>query len=357
MAQVEVINTYTTTPGNGYVAFPDADGTIGVESYQMDLTGFGSVAMDSVNLDTLRLILSLTSNDLGGAAVRVLIYDIDTLLTDDRTFVLPQDGASIWGLNYPDVPISTEGFVQVVIDPANATNAGRATQGTWFIPNVTPPLVGASPGNFDGIPNDANGVQRNYALQMVAVLRSLPVTYGALALNADKDRLRLDWTTTEEAGNEGFAIERSTDGTSFEEIGFTPGRGTTGRPNDYTFADATVLPNVPYFYRLKQMDYDGGFAYSEVLSGMLRGEGNITAGSFSPNPTADLAWLPISLAKDGAVTLELFTTEGRRVRNLQTQLGSGSQRLELNVADLPAGTYVAVLRNGEETVRRRLIIR
>jgi hypothetical protein len=81
---------------------------------------------------------------------------------------------------------------------------------------------------------------------------------------SDQDVI-LNWTTSGELNNQGFEIERSTPGNqNWVTIGFVVGSGTTNEVRSYSFRDANLLP-ATYRYRLKQIDFDGSFSYSNEI--------------------------------------------------------------------------------------------
>lgn len=75
----------------------------------------------------------------------------------------------------------------------------------------------------------------------------------------------LTWATASESNNKGFDIERSYDGVRFEKIGFVKGNGTTIQTQKYSFNDKKSPIGITY-YRLKQLDFDGHFEYSKIIS-------------------------------------------------------------------------------------------
>ena len=78
----------------------------------------------------------------------------------------------------------------------------------------------------------------------------------------------LTWTTASEIQNKGFDIERSKDGIRFDKIGFVDGNGTVSQVQNYRFEDYTHLKSSEkvVYYRLKQLDFDGNFDYSNIIS-------------------------------------------------------------------------------------------
>jgi hypothetical protein len=85
------------------------------------------------------------------------------------------------------------------------------------------------------------------------------------AMNEDKTAVDLLWTTATEINNEVFVIQRSLDGENFEEIGRVAGAGNSTSQLSYIFIDASPAQGVVY-YRLKQIDYDGTYSYSKLVS-------------------------------------------------------------------------------------------
>jgi predicted phosphodiesterase len=76
--------------------------------------------------------------------------------------------------------------------------------------------------------------------------------------------VRLNWQTATESNNYGFEIQRACDNGTFKRIGFVPGKGTTQQPQIYEFKDQQAEPG-KYYYRLKQIDFDGDFHYSNII--------------------------------------------------------------------------------------------
>ena len=75
----------------------------------------------------------------------------------------------------------------------------------------------------------------------------------------------LHWETSNELNNQGFEIERNSSGNqAWVTIGFVPGFGTTAEPKSYSFRDQNLYPGT-YKYRLKQIDFDGSFSFSEEI--------------------------------------------------------------------------------------------
>ncbi len=111
----------------------------------------------------------------------------------------------------------------------------------------------------------------------------LPIKLKSFNAVMSKSISNLSFTTASEINNAGFDIERSSDGVVFERIGWVNGHGSTTDEKHYSFTDPKPLLGINY-YRLRQVDYDGRFVYSEVKS--IKFESDEI--SIYPNPVKDL---------------------------------------------------------------------
>lgn len=85
---------------------------------------------------------------------------------------------------------------------------------------------------------------------------TLPIDLIGFEAVQDNEVVNITWSTATEINNDFFTLERSVDGTNFEEIGSVSGAGTTNEVQEYSFADLDPAQGTSY-YRLKQTDYDG----------------------------------------------------------------------------------------------------
>jgi hypothetical protein len=92
---------------------------------------------------------------------------------------------------------------------------------------------------------------------------SLPVELISFTATQHKTSIELHWRTASELNNNYFEVQKSTEGILFKSIGQLPGKGTTTEISTYTFTDDVIRPVA--YYRLKQVDYDGAFTYSNII--------------------------------------------------------------------------------------------
>ena len=157
---------------------------------------------------------------------------------------------------------------------------------------------------------------------------ALPVEFISFNAYIAQGYARLTWQTATEKNNKGFDIERSTDGKSWETIGFVQGNGTTQEVQNYTYTDEAPLAGTNY-YRLKQVDFDGKYEYSDIVNVKLEIANNEL--EIFPNPVSDK--LNIINGQGQATIYNVLS------QPIQEFLIPNSQFV-INTADLPKGQYI-----------------
>jgi hypothetical protein len=118
----------------------------------------------------------------------------------------------------------------------------------------------------------------------------IPVELTSFTASVNSNAVQLNWSTASETNNMGFDIERSVISNGvrnliWEKIGFIEGKGTTTEIQHYSFTDnLTLKHNLNFYYRLKQMDFDGTFTYSNEIEVDLSLPQNFSLGQNYPNP-------------------------------------------------------------------------
>jgi hypothetical protein len=172
--------------------------------------------------------------------------------------------------------------------------------------------------------------------------QNLPVELASFETSWKQRDVLLAWKTITETDNDYFLVEHSTDGIQFETIGRVEGVGTTLEPQFYAFLHDQPVAEINY-YRLKQVDLDGAFAYSDIQ--VIRQ----TTAAFNtwivyPNPVADQLLLHSTAASKEEVTASILNHLGQ---NLGTfRFSEGQEQIELQVASLAPGQYILVIQTG-----------
>lgn len=165
----------------------------------------------------------------------------------------------------------------------------------------------------------------------------LPVAFLSFAARPDGKSVQLDWATASETDNDFFEIQRSGDAVNWRTLEQIGGKGTTTEMSTYTYYDADPKGEILY-YRLKQVDHDGSFTFSDVVT-LALGKGPLQA---FPNPTQGL----VAITAQGSVSLHDLTGKVLQSQNLGPREG----QLTFDLSDLPAGLYLLRAEGGTQKI-------
>ena len=153
---------------------------------------------------------------------------------------------------------STSGDFMSISDLKPSPTSSTSTETT---------TIGASPTNLTALTQSgANSAIPNGTLfRFTPPSVALPIGLTQFTVKSDQRFNILSWTTESEHNNDYFNIEKTSDGETFENIGYIKGAGNSTYPTTYLFTDYNSNRDINY-YRLKQTDLDGKFTYSDLIS-------------------------------------------------------------------------------------------
>lgn len=187
--------------------------------------------------------------------------------------------------------------------------------------------------------------------------QALPVKLISLtATPVNNEYIRLDWITASEINNKGFEILRSDNGTDWTSIGWVDGNGTTNEQHSYLYNDHTVQPNVEYYYRLRQTDFDGKTELTEIVSGEIISGSAITVAALQPNPASASVRITISTTEPAPASITFYDILGKEIISNAYQLEYGTNTYQINTEALAAATYSVLIKAGEKTFSKKLVI-
>jgi hypothetical protein len=168
----------------------------------------------------------------------------------------------------------------------------------------------------------------------------------------------LNWVTASEINNDYFEVQRSNDGVNFEKIGQVDGNGSTTSVSSYAFNDKNVLADFSsvsaFFYRLKQVDFDGTTEYSKTV----RVSNNIlTANNIEvyPNPNNGAFNIMLPANEQSTVQLIIVDRTGRIVEQKMMSLQQGDNLLDLNLS-LSKGIYMILIQQDGISVSKKFVV-
>jgi hypothetical protein len=173
---------------------------------------------------------------------------------------------------------------------------------------------------------------------------TLPVELISFEARNLESQVELTWETAIELNNEGFEVYKSNDSKNWEYIGFRLGAGTTQEGQHYSFVDEIPQEGINY-YRLKQMDFDGGFVYTDVVSIFNDKRTSTNPLKIFPNPVqSDLTVV------NGQGRMTIFNQLGQPLN--QFVISENHQAFDLS--HLPKGNYIIQVehRNGLKEMQR-----
>jgi uncharacterized repeat protein (TIGR01451 family) len=156
----------------------------------------------------------------------------------------------------------------------------------------------------------------------------------------------LRWATASETNNDYFVVERSDDGTTFAPIHTLPGGGNSRTTLSYTYTDYSASAPVTY-YRVRQVDYDGQSSSTEIKRIARNSTLSVV---YFPNPFGEYVTIQVYAANE-YVTLTIASVVGIEVQKIEVP---ANQEIRIG-ENLPSGTYIVTVGNGEESERIRLV--
>jgi hypothetical protein len=143
--------------------------------------------------------------------------------------------------------------------------------------------------------------------------------------------------------NSGFEVERASLSAStsqgWEKIGFVQGYGTTTETKHYSYTDNN-LSSGKYSYRLKQIDFDGSFAYSNAVEVDVNTIQQFSLSQNYPNPFNPGTTITFTLPESKFVTLKIFNALGQEIKTLVNSIKeAGTHNINFDASELNSGIY------------------
>ncbi len=250
---------------------------------------------------------------------------------------------------------TVEGFewfktVGVDFDPAIHITGSTVTGNSIALTDVSGGAMenGVAFAQFDGITSFSGGTG---VAGVGEGTSPLPVELLAFNAKTVEDNVQLNWATASEVDNDYFQVERSEDGRTFSTIAMITGAGTTNTLQTYEVMDKSPFLG-DNFYRLKQVDLDGKFTYSDIVIATVNAEREI---KLYPVPVSDQLSIDYSSTNEEAISLMVTDALGRVVFVKEVEVLKGFNQLNVDFRNIPQGSYFVTIQSSSDRMIRTII--
>ncbi|SEI53260.1 Por secretion system C-terminal sorting domain-containing protein [Dyadobacter sp. SG02] len=207
--------------------------------------------------------------------------------------------------------------------------------------------IGSTSVSFDYHVVDTQGLSSADVTYKLNWAPPLPVTLISFNATTEGSQVMLSWSTSEESNSDYFEVQRSGDGVNWQVLDQIPAAGLSSTIQKYAFKDEHTLRG-QNLYRLKMVDADKSYAYSQIRSVQMSGGEKIV---MSPNPVSDLLTVDLPAWKD-VKSLIVVDQSGRKRASAQP-----SAKATFDVHQLEPGIYLVVINyiNGAAYSHRILV--
>ena len=308
-----IINTANTS-----VSYPDAQfvgiqSIGGVDHYVYDFQGSGSVTSPADD--------------------RTYTTGVDNEIVRVRLVGGPLKTANIKLLSFPDFGTSGNSLFGLSF---NGTDVANPTDPFYSIPSVSLAANSAS------------------SVSIVSTTGLVPLPVRFIGFNAvrNKDKALLNWSVAEESSiTDRYEVLRSTNGVDFTSIATIKSFNNGRSSNSYSFTQeslSSILTKGVIYFRIKQIDKDGKFVYTDIKNIRLSTKG-IFAGVY-PNPIKQSTTLTFDLVENSRVIYSLTDAAGKIMETYQVQGFKGSNIKTLNLGKYAAGAYTLKVQAGDDVI-------
>ncbi len=321
------------------------------EDSDVDINGY-TIKDDGTNTHTISSSVVISSKDFvvlgnnadagtnGGLTVDYVYSSFSLANGDDEVVLVYTDGTTEvdrvnydGGPNFPDPNGASMILTNLATDNNVGANWGTSTlrEGSWGIGGAGDK---GSPGEIGS--------------EVV-----LPVELTSFTATNVDGGVMLNWTTATEVNNYGFEVEASTSSaTEWETVGFVNGHGNSNSPKEYSY----FVNSGATSFRLKQIDNDGKFEYSDVVtvSGILA---KTELYQNHPNPFNPSTQINFVLANAGLVNISVYNALGQKVTELvNTNMNAGNHNVEFNANNFASGFYFYRLETSSFSQTRKMLL-
>lgn len=310
-------------------------------------------------------------------AVSSGVVDIEMFADDGSSWYAPLSNYQVLGsatndviegrISLFDLGITTTSTLKLAIATFNNVvgynNVVDATTAS-YIDVVTPGYAGSNNAWFRAGSSDNLGTDVSWS----QALSALPVELTSFSSTIHGKVVNLTWKTATEVNSYGFEVERTSPrpspyqgeggeaGRGWEKVGYVQASGNSNSPREYMFTDNN-LQEGKYQYRLKMIDNDGTFEYSNIVEAEIIAPKEFVLSQNYPNPFNPITTINYAIPMDSKVMLVVYNINGEKVAELVNEAQTaGSYNIPFSATGLASGTYIYRLQAGEFMQTKKMIL-
>ncbi|MGZ5283409.1 MAG: T9SS type A sorting domain-containing protein [Bacteroidia bacterium] len=285
------------------------------------------------------------------------------------------DSVMVYGTNGSTTPVLTVNMAGEVeylqLGQANTPRTGQITLNNGIVLKVYTHLDAQIPNNskmnyvsFSNAASDliVAGILGNHyqvlpSTRTVTINAALPVELISFtATKQSNEMVMLNFATAWEINNAGFEVERSTNGISWNNIGFVAGNGNATEINNYAFPTSLANISAPVvYYRLKQVDFNGQFEYSATRTLRLSATA-AAATSVYPNPaTSKISVSLEGIAAGEMAKISVMDMSGKILISANQVVEEGNFTMDMNIDNLTKGNYIVNIASPSANYNTKLV--
>jgi hypothetical protein len=325
-----------TDNGTTVSNFEDYVGNAAV-NYSMNVAGGGTQSanwgsgIDNLSFDNVGNLWA--QQDGGNGHIWVIRPDHTPFAPKIDIYATTPSGSESSGLTF--TPDYRFGFLSIMGASGSNTTSALDAAGTPVVFNTSNTLIIANK-------------------KFLGSLAAVPVEFYEFKVNRKgEDAAYIYWSTATELNNEKFLVERSTDGITYKTIATVAGAGNSVSVQNYTMLDPSLEPRT-YYYRIKQVDFDGKYSYSVVR--ILNLNSNLVAQpEIYPVPFNGDLKVKMELDTESETELKILDLNGKTVLRKLFEGTKGTNIFNLNTTQLTYGVYFLEVSNGGNVYSEKIV--
>jgi hypothetical protein len=241
--------------------------------------------------------------------------------------------------------------------PSRMTVVGGTNGGQWIAENNSGGFTGTSAsGSITTNAQSSNAASGDFVLGSYDS-NPLPVNLSSFSAVPSNGKINLSWKTSVETNNHGFDVERSADKSVWASLTFIQGQGNSNTAKEYSYSDNSITKAGTYYYRLKQIDNNGGYKYSDITEADYVVPTAYSLNQNYPNPFNPNTMISYSLPLASNVKISVYNAIGETVKILENGFKSaGNYSVSFNAANMPSGIYFYRIEAGTFSQVRKMML-